>query len=57
MSGRLSRGWSMAKASFTVLRQYPKLAVLPAISGAVFLLIGGIILASLMPQFAHFGTG
>jgi hypothetical protein len=57
MSGRLSRGWSMAKASFVVLRQYPKLAILPAISGAVFLLIVGAILASLMPQFARFGTG
>jgi hypothetical protein len=59
MAGRLSRGWSMAKVSFAVLRQYPKLAVLPAISGAVFLLVAGAILASLMPQLgsAHNATG
>jgi hypothetical protein len=50
MAGRLSRGWSMAKASFTVLKQYPKLAILPAMSGAIFLLIAGAILASLLPQ-------
>ncbi len=59
MAGRLSRGWSMAKASFAVLKQYPKLAVLPAISGAVFLLVAGAILASLLPQLgrAHNATG
>jgi MFS family permease len=58
MFPRLSRGWSMAKASFAVLRQYPKLAILPVISGAIFLLIIGAILASLMPQFgsAHGAT-
>ena len=50
MFGRLSRGWSMAKASFTVLKQYPKLAILPAMSGAIFLLVAGVILASLLPQ-------
>ena len=59
MAGQLSRGWSMAKASFTVLKQHPKLAILPAMSGTIFLLIIGAILASLMPQFglARFGTG
>jgi hypothetical protein len=58
MTGRLSRGWSMAKASFAVLKQYPKLAILPAISGAIFLIVAGAILASLMPQFGitHNGT-
>jgi Family of unknown function (DUF6159) len=58
MAGRLSRGWSMAKASFTVLKQYPKLAILPATTGVIFLLTAGAILASLMPQFgaAHIGT-
>ncbi len=50
MFARLSRGWSMAKASFAVLRQYPKLAILPAMSGAIFLVIIGAILATLMPQ-------
>ena len=50
MAGRLSRGWSMAKASFAVLKKHPKLAILPAMSGAIFLAIVGLILASLMPQ-------
>ena len=50
MAGRLSRGWSMAKASFTVLKQYPRLAILPAMSGAIFLLVAGVVLASLLPQ-------
>jgi len=50
MAGRLSRGWSMARASFTVLKQYPRLAILPAMSGAIFLLVAGVILASLLPQ-------
>jgi len=50
MFARMSRGWSMAKASFAVLRQYPKLAILPAMSGAIFLVIIGAILATLMPQ-------
>lgn len=50
MFPRLSRGWSMAKASFAVLRQYPKLAILPVISGTVFLVIIGAILASLLPM-------
>lgn len=50
MSGRLARGWSMAKASFAILRRYPRLAVLPAISGAVFLAVLGLIVLSLLPQ-------
>ena len=53
MFARLSRGWSMAKASFAVLRQYPKLAILPVMSGAIFLVIVGAILASLMPQLGR----
>lgn len=59
MAGRLSRGWSMAKASFAVLKQHPKLAVLPAMSGAIFLVVVGLILASLMPQLSaiHGTTG
>jgi Family of unknown function (DUF6159) len=57
MAGRLSRGWSMAKASFAVLKQYPKLAVLPAMSGAIFLVVVGLIVASLMPQLSTaYGT-
>jgi hypothetical protein len=59
MAGRLSRGWSMAKASFAVLKQHPKLLVLPAMSGTIFLVITGLILASLMPQLGdmHHATG
>jgi ABC-type multidrug transport system fused ATPase/permease subunit len=53
MFARLSRGWSMAKASFTVLRQYPKLAILPAVSGVIFLIVIAAILATLVP----FGSG
>jgi ABC-type multidrug transport system fused ATPase/permease subunit len=53
MFARLSRGWSMAKASFTMLRQYPKLAILPATSGVIFLIIIAAILATLVP----FGSG
>jgi len=33
-----------------VLKQYPKLAILPAMSGAIFLLVAGVVLASLLPQ-------
>ena len=51
MSGRFARGWSMARESFAVLRQYPRLAILPMISGAIFLLATGAIVASLLPQF------
>ena len=55
MAGRLSRGWSMAKASFAALKKHPKLAILPAMSGAIFLVVAGVILASLLPQldFVH----
>jgi hypothetical protein len=58
MFGRLSRGWSMAKASFAVLKQYPRLAILPLMSGTIFLIIAGAILASLMPLFGsvHFAS-
>ena len=58
MFPRLSRGWSMAKASFAVLKQYPKLAILPVMSGTIFLIVAGAILASLMPQFGsvHFAS-
>jgi hypothetical protein len=51
MLAQLSRGWAMAKASFSVLRRYPRLAVFPIISGAFFVLIIGLIVLSLLPQF------
>src|SRR5262245_23864847 len=49
MSGRLSRGWAMAKASFAVLKRYPRLAILPMISGAVLWLVIGLIILSMVP--------
>jgi hypothetical protein len=51
MTGRFARGWSMARESFAVLRRYPQLAILPMISGAIFLVAIGAIVASLLPQF------
>jgi uncharacterized protein DUF6159 len=50
MAGRFARGWSMARESFSVLKRYPRLAVFPAVSGAVFLLVLGAIAVSLLPQ-------
>jgi len=50
MAGRWTRGWAMARASFAVLKRYPKLAVFPVISGAVLLLTVGLIALSLLPQ-------
>jgi Family of unknown function (DUF6159) len=41
MSGRIERGWSIAKASFAVLRDHPRLLILPAISAAA--LIGAFV--------------
>ena len=49
MSGRLSRGWAMAKASFAVLKRYPRLTILPMISGAVLWLVVGLIILSMVP--------
>ena len=51
MRKQFRRGFSLARASFTVLRHNPKLTVLPMISFTIFLLVVGSILASLMPQF------
>jgi Family of unknown function (DUF6159) len=51
MAGRFGRGWSMARESFSVLRQYPRLALFPIISGAIFLLIVGAVVLSFLPQF------
>ena len=47
--GSLSRGWSMARASFAVVRRYPKIAILPVISGAAWLLVLGLLVLSLLP--------
>jgi Family of unknown function (DUF6159) len=50
MAGRWSRGWSMARASFAVLRRYPRLVVFPVISGVALLVVFGAIALSLLPQ-------
>jgi hypothetical protein len=50
MAGRFARGWSMARESFSVLKRYPRLAIFPAISGAVFLVVIGAIAVTLLPQ-------
>jgi len=52
MSGRLARGWAMAKASLAVLKRCPRLAIFPIVSGAIFLFVAGLIVLSLLPQ-AH----
>ncbi len=49
MSNALTRGWSMARESFTVLRRYPKLAVFPVISGLMLLGLLVAIGTALMP--------
>ncbi len=49
MMGNLARGWSMARASFAVLRRYPRMAVLPVISGAAWIVVAGLIGLSLLP--------
>ena len=54
MAGRFARGWAMARASFSVLKRYPKLAVFPVISGAVLLLTLGLIVLSLLPMYGLF---
>src|SRR5581483_10543251 len=37
MFARIARGWGMAKASWAVLRQHPKLLLFPVFSGIAFL--------------------
>ncbi|MBV8840604.1 MAG: hypothetical protein JO000_29040 [Alphaproteobacteria bacterium] len=48
MFGRIERGWSMAKASFTVLRNYPKLVVLPVLSAIALLLALAVLFGIVM---------
>jgi hypothetical protein len=50
MMDRFWRGWAMAKASYAVLRRYPKLAIFPVISGAFLILILGVIGLSMFPD-------
>lgn len=45
------RGWAMAKASSLILRRYPKLALLPSVSGLAIVLVAILpFIGSLMPQ-------
>ncbi len=51
--GKLGRGWAMARTSFSVLKRYPRLVVFPLISGGIFLLVAGLIVASLLPRLGR----
>jgi hypothetical protein len=53
MAGQWSRGWSMARESFAILKRYPSLLVFPAISGAALLAVFGAIALSLLPQLGN----
>jgi hypothetical protein len=54
MLGRIARGWSMANASFTVLREYPKLLVLPVLSATALILALGVLFGILMAGAGSF---
>jgi hypothetical protein len=47
--GSLSRGWSMARESFAVLKRYPRLAILPVISGAAWIVVLALVVLTLLP--------
>jgi hypothetical protein len=49
---RWSRGWSMARGSFSILRRHPKLALFPVISGLALFFALGLLTGSLIA-----GTG
>jgi hypothetical protein len=49
---RWSRGWSMARGSFSILRRHPKLTLFPVISGLALVLALGLLTGSLIA-----GTG
>jgi hypothetical protein len=58
MLQRFSRGWGIAKASWAVLKLYPKLLVFPALSLVAFLALIGVIALSayaggLDPSYGH----
>lgn len=54
MFGRIARGWSMAKASFRVLRDYPKLLVLPVLSAAALIVALAVLFAIFMFEAGSF---
>ena len=43
MFGRMSRGWEITKASWSVLKLHPKLALLPAMSGLALVVVLALI--------------
>src|SRR4051812_39049609 len=58
MFGRIARGWSMAKASFTVLRDYPKLVVLPVLSASALIVALAVLFGIFMFEAGSFqGAG
>ena len=58
MLARIARGWSMAKASLTVLRNHPKLIVLPVLSGAALILALAVLFGIFMFEAGSFeGAG
>ncbi len=54
MLGRIARGWAMAKASFTVLRDYPKLVVLQVFSAIALVLALGVLFGLFMAAAGSF---
>jgi hypothetical protein len=58
MFARIARGWSMAKTSLTVLRDHPKLIVLPVLSGAALILALAVLFGIFMFEAGDFqGAG
>src|ERR1700680_3000625 len=54
MSGRIQRGWLMAKASFAVLKEHPRLLILPAVSAAALLGAFAAIFSTLVIEAGSF---
>ena len=54
MFGRIARGWSMAKASFTVLRDHPKLLLLPVLSAAALIVALSVLFGIFMFEAGSF---
>src|SRR5712672_815629 len=54
MSGRIERGWSIAKASFAVLRDHPRLLILPAMSAAALIGAFAVIFSAVLIEAGGF---
>lgn len=48
MFSGIARGWGIAKTSWAVLKQHPKLLLLPIISGLAFLVLFGLVVGSVV---------